>query len=608
MKSRRSDRWTSLILGFGVLVAVCLPASAQQKLYDLAVPGRNILDPRKTRADFLLAVLAAQQTARREGDLGKRTGLVSLAAGARPVFTDSDAQFRLEGFSLLETTINVIAPPKRGGDGQRLFGVMRLTHPAGLGANVGFIVDYLRKGDGIVINELSALTVTPLKPRVSVMTLPTVELARIEQRASGRYGVLLEAVGQSGKPLPLGASDIKPATTVVVLGADRLLPGDRLEAVFTDVSGHPLADLPPARASQIGGYVMVAQDFPRGLVAGSVAVTHVTDLHPKATNGRQLLGTMSLVGAAAAQPAAQVAPQAAPAPSAPAAAQVTPGGWKLDDEANPTQLSYATAERSDDPELLISCDRPNNELHVLYRKLASEEVEGATDKLDSLNGSITGAGATIALPAFVSRAPEATAIGYDILLTDNSAAVLGAPDLKWHLRGMTIDAPLTSGAAQFVQACPRASTVTESMAWRRRINLPAGFAVDLPLGLYRLSTADRLGRFYRGGPGNGTLQVSTVLNQDELTPREVLKRMAQDKNVVTKVTKSAAGKDSLSITGTRGSRAVFLKGILTCERSQWAFVRLEYDPQGPEDYDRLIARIDQSFAQQGALEGQNACE
>ncbi len=598
MKSRRSDRWTSLILGFGVLVAVCLPASAQQKLYDLAVPGRNILDPRKTRADFLLAVLAAQQTARREGDLGKRTGLVSLAPGARPVFTDSDAQFRLEGFSLLETTINVIAPPKGGGDGQRLFGVMRLTHPAGLGANVGFIVDYLRKGNGIVVNELSALTVTPLKPRVDVLTLPTAELARIEQRASGRFVSLFESVSRIGKPLPFAAPTATIATTVVVMGADRMLPGDRLEAKFTDASGRPLAGLPAARSIQLGGYVMTAQDFPAGLVPGRIAVTHVTDLHPNATDGRQLLGTATLIG--------EPSPRAAPAPAP--VAQATPGGWKLDDEANPTQLSYATPERSDDPELLISCDRPNNELHVLYRKLASEEVEGATDTLDSLNGSITGAGATITLPAFASRAPEATAIGYDILLTDNSAAVLGAPDMKWRLRGMTIDAPLTSGAAQFVQACPRASTVTESMAWRRRINLSAGFAVDLPLGLYRLSSADRLGRFYRGGPGNGTLQVSTVLNQDELPPGEVLKRMAQDKDVVTKVTKSAAGKDSLSITGTRGSRAVFLKGILTCERSQWVFVRLEYDPQGRAEYDRLIARIDQSFAQQGALDGQNACE
>ena len=348
--------------------------------------------------------------------------------------------------------------------------------------------------------------------------------------------------------------------------------------------------------------------------AGKVTVVRHTDMHADKDDGRREIASVALTetpGGASARPSTRPSADATPstpAPGAPAAAQATPGGWKLDDEANPTQLSYATPERSDDPELLISCDRPNNELHVLYRKLASEAVEGSTDKLDSLNGSITGAGATITLPAFVSRAPEATAIGYDILLTDNSAAVLSAPDMKWRLRGMTIDAPLPSAAAQFVQACPRASTVTESMAWRRRINLPAGFTVDLPTGLFRLSSADRLGRFYRGGPGNGTLQISTVLNQDDLTPREALKRMAQDKDVVTKVTKSAAGKDSLSITGTRGGRAMFLKAILTCERSQWAIVRLEYDTQARDEAERLAGRIDQSFAQQGALDGQNACE
>jgi hypothetical protein len=601
MNLSRASRLISLLLGIGILNAAHGLALAQQQLYDIAVPGRNIADPHETRADFLLAALAAQQSARRESDLGKGTGLVTLAPGAKATFTDRDGQFKLEGFSLLETAINSIGPPKNGGDGQRLFGVVRLIHPSGPGANIGFIVDYLRKGDGIVINELTVLTVTPLKPRVSVLTVPAGELPRIVARASGRFVPVFETVSRVGKPLPLAAAQAKGPTTVVVLGADRLLPGDRLEAKFTDMSGRPVAGLPPAQMSQVGGFVVVAQDFPNGLVPGRVAVTHVTDLHPKATDGRQLLGTVALVGPAAAQPAPT------PAPSTPSVAQAA-GGWTLDDEANPTQLAFATPERADDPELLMSCDRPNNELHVLYRKLPSDDVDTAADKLGSLEGTLTGGGATLTLPGFVSRAPEATAVGYDILVTDNSIAAFGAPDLKWTLPGMTIATPLPAAAAQFVQACPKASTVTESMTWRRRINLAAGYSVDLPLGLFRLASADRFGRFYRGGPGNGTLQISNVVNQDDLTPREALKRMAQDKDVVTKVTKSAAGKDSLSITGTRGSRAVFLKATLTCERSQWAIVRLEYDPAARSEVEPLVGRIDQSFTPQGAFEGQNACE
>ena len=258
--------------------------------------------------------------------------------------------------------------------------------------------------------------------------------------------------------------------------------------------------------------------------------------------------------------------------------------------------------------MLISCDRPNNELHILYRKLPSDDVEAASDKPDTLNAEIAGAGTSLALSGFVSRAPEATAVGYDILFTDNSAAVLAAPDLKWTLPRMTIATPLPAAAAQFVQACPKASTVTESMAWRRRINLAAGYSVDLPLALFRLASADRFGRFYRGGPGNGTLQISNLANQDDLTPREALKRMTRDKDVVTQVTKSAAGKESLTISGTRGGRAVFLKAILTCERSQWAIVRLEYDAAARGEVDQLIWRIDQSFTPQGAFESLNACE
>lgn len=601
MKPRRTGSWPRLCAALALFSFTVVSTSAQQRLYDIAVPGRNIVDPHKTRADFLLATLAAQQTARREADLGKGTGLVTLAPGAKATFTDRDAQFNFEGFSLLETTINSIAPPKGGGDGQRLFGVLRLTHPSGPGANVGFIIDYLRKGDGIVINELTTLTVTPLKPRVSVLAVPAGEWPRIVARASDRFVPLFEAASRAGKPLPVAGAGSRAATTVVVLGADRLLPGDRIDAKFTDLAGRPLAGLPPPQASQVGGFVMVAQDFPGGLVPGRVAVTHVTDLHPNATDGRQLLGTKVLTGDAAPQAVPVSPPQAAPSPQA-------AGGWTLDDETNPTQLSFAAPEHAGDPELLISCDAPNNELHVLYRKLTSDDVEAASDKLESLEGTVTGSGARLTLQGFVSRAPEATAVGYDILLTDNSAAVLGAPDVTWTLPGMTIAAPLPASAAQLVRGCPKASTVTESMAWRRRINLAAGYAVDLPLGLYRLASADRSGRFYRAGPGNGTLQISNVVNQDDMTPREALKRMAQDTDVVTKVTKSAAGKDALTIAGTRGSRAVFLKAILTCERSQWAIVRLEYDAAARAEVAPLVARIDQSFAQQGAFEGRSACE
>jgi hypothetical protein len=84
--------------------------------------------------------------------------------------------------------------------------------------------------------------------------------------------------------------------------------------------------------------------------------------------------------------------------------------------------------------------------------------------------------------------------------------------------------------------------------------------------------------------------------------------MTQDKDVVTKVAKSAAGKDQLTITGMRGSRAMFLKAILTCDKSQWAIVRLEYDAGARGEVDPLLGRIEQSFTPRGEYEGQAACE
>lgn len=583
------------ILVAATLLSVTAGMTKSAEMQTFFLPGPVELPSDKVPVDILAATLAASRAAKGESDLGAGLHVVTLAPNATVTRGVTGQPSVPKEFAVDRVNLISIVPSTLFDKGQKIFGTIDFSY-RGLRTRQAFIIEYLASTAGITVGDIEAMAVTPPDHRVALFAVSAADARRIMEDTTSPYPELVDFAGKNGRALPL--SGPVGDTVLVALSLDRVLAGDRLEIVLEAAAGKSVSP---------NFLTFMRQGFPVALLplaqqtAGKVTVVRHTDMHADKDDGRREIASVALTAAPGAAPNA-------PVPSAPAAAQVTTGGWKLDDEANPTQLSYATPERSDDPELLISCDRPNNELHVLYRKLASEEVEAATDKLDSLNGSITGAGATITLPAFVSRAPEATAIGYDILLTDNTAAVLGAPDMKWRLRGMTIDAPLTGAAAQFVQACPRASTVTESMTWRRRINLPTGYAVDLPLGLFRLSSADRLGRFYRSGPGNGTLQVSTVLNQDEMTPREALKRMAQDKDVVTKVTKSTADKGSLSIIGTRGSRAVFLKGILTCERSQWAFVRLEYDAEARGEVDRLVGRIDQSFAQQGALEGQSACE
>jgi hypothetical protein len=583
------------ILVAAVVLSMTAAVAKSAEMQTFFLPGPVELPSDKVPVDILAASLAASRAAKGESDLGAGMHVVTLAPNATVTRGVAGQPPVPKEFAVDRVNLISIVPSKLFDKGQKIFGTIDFSY-RGLRTRQAFIVEYIAGASGITVGDIEVMAVTPLDHRVALFAVSATDARRIMEDTTSPYPELVDFAGKNGRALPL--SGPVGDTVLVALSLDRVLAGDQLEIVLETAAGKSVSPI---------FLTFMRQGFPVALLplaqqtAGKVTLVRHTDMHADNDDGRREIASVALT-------AAPGAVLNAPQPSAPATAQVTPSGWKLDDEANPTQLSYATPERADDPELLISCDRPNNDLHVLYRRLPSEEVEGATGKLDTLNGSITGAGATLTLPAFVSRAPEATAIGYDILLTDNSAAVLGAPDLKWRLRGMTIDAPLTSAAAQFVQACPRASTVTESMTWRRRINLPAGFAVDLPVGLFRLSSADRLGRFYRGGPGNGTLQVSTVLNQDELTPREALKRMAQDKDVVTKVTKSVAGKDSLSITGMRGSRAVFLKGILTCERSQWAFVRLEYDTQAQSEADRLAGRIDQSLAQQGAFEGQNACE
>ena len=605
------------IASLAVIVAIASAAlssgaAAAEDRYAIVMPGRYEVEPSQVAPDMMLSIVAIVNALRGERDLGKGAGEVHVASDASIVAGDRLEQarpFTYEGFALASVRLHRLEPSAYAAQGRRLMGVLQFVDAAALRAETAFQIDYTTGGKGLTIHELKTMAITPLDARVIMRALPLAEGTALLKQRPATIGAFLQRTLDRKAALPQNNGD----WMLVAISPDRVLAGDRLEIEIGSKAGEGGAVAATPVAFDYSGFAVAAMPW---RATGRPAVANIylhTDMHSSRSDGRRLLGTVQLTGGEAAAPSTNVKPvspnaqQVSPAPSAPAAPQAA-GGWRLDDDANPTQLAFSTPERADDPELLLVCDRPNNELHVLYRKLSSDDVEAATDRPDTLAAQVGGAGTSLTLAGFVSRAPEATAVGYDILVTDNSAAALTAPDAKWTLPGMTIAAPLTDAAVQFVRNCPKVGTATESMTWRRRINLAAGYAIDLPLGFYRLASADRSGRFYREGPGNGTLQISNVVNQDDMTPREALKRMTQDKDVVTKVTKSAAGKDALTITGTRGSRAMFLKAILTCEKSRWAIVRLEYDAAARGEVEPLLGRIEQSFTPQGEYEGQAACE
>ena len=582
-------------------------AAAAQDRYAIVMPGRYEVEPSQVAPDMMLSIVAIVNALRGERDLGKGAGEVHIASDASIVAGDRLEQarpFTYEGFALASVRLHRLEPSAYAAQGRRLMGVLQFVDAAALRAETAFQIDYTTGGKGLTIHELKTMAITPLDARVIMRALPLAEGTALLKQRPATIGAFLRQTLDRKAALPQSNGD----WMLIAISPDRVLAGDRLEIGIGSKPGEGGAPAAAPVAFDYSGFAVAAMPW---RATGRPAFANIylhTDMHSSRSDGRRLLGTVQLTGVAAApstaanaEPQSPTAQQASPAPQ-------SAGGWKLDDDANPTQLAFSTPERADDPELLLVCDRPNNELHVLYRKLSSDDVEAASDRLDTLAAQVGGAGTSLTLAGFVSRAPEATAVGYDILVTDNSIAALTAPDATWTLPGMTIAAPLTDAAVQFVRNCPKVGTATESMTWRRRINLAAGYAIDLPLGFFRLASADRSGRFYRKGPGNGTLQISNVVNQDDMSPREALRRMTQDKDVVTKVAKSAAGKDTITITGTRGSRAMFLKAILTCEKSQWAIVRLEYDAAARGEVEPLLGRIEQSFTPQGEYEGQAACE
>ena len=576
-----------------VLIALMISqsAGAAENLAVVTIPGSTDVAAKDVAPDIMLAVLAVSQTLRGDRDLSKGLGTTQLASGAKIASHDAGASgggFRYDGYQLAGVTINIIEPSPRANPGRRVTGLLQFQNIDGLRAQTAFMIDYGYTPKGVVVHDLQAMPVTPTDARVVLRALPLKDGQALLQQRPRTIEAFLEQTAARARKMPLPAGD----WMLVAISPDRVLPGDRLEIHVGPEAGKIDPKVQPATAFDYASFPVAAIAWRSSGKSEFASVFLHTDMHPNKSNGQRLLGTAELTNEV---------------PAAPAAAK-TAGGRTLDDDANPSQLAFSTPERADDPELLLVCDRPNNELHVLYRKLTSDDAEAASDRLDTLQATVSGGSQTLSLPGFVSRAPEASAVGYDILVTDDSIAALAAADATWTLPGMTIAAPLPAAAARFVQNCPKVGTAAASMTWRRRINLAAGYAIDLPLGFFRLASADRSGRFYREGPGNGTLQVSNVINQDDMTPREALKRMTQDKDVVTKVTKSAAGKETLTITGTRGSRAMFLKAILTCEKSRWAIVRLEYDAAARGEVEPLLGRIEQSFTPQGDYEGQAACE
>lgn len=286
-----------LELTFGALLLLGLLASgsagAADKLEIIALPGKTDVAAQDVAADIMLAILAVSQTLRGDSDLSRGLGKAQLAPDAKVVSYDAGPKgggFRYEGYRSAGVTLNVVEPSRHGNPGRRLTGFLQFVNIDGLRAQTAFMIDYGYSTKGIVVHDLQAMPTTPVDARVVLRALPLkAGQALLEQRPK-TIDALLERTASQAQTMPLPAGD----WMLIAISPDRVLPGDRLEIHVGAEAGKIDPKAPVATTFDDTGFPVAAVPW-KG--SGRPAIASVflhTDMHPKKSDGRRLLGTMPL--------------------------------------------------------------------------------------------------------------------------------------------------------------------------------------------------------------------------------------------------------------------------------------------------------------------------
>ncbi|TAJ41647.1 MAG: hypothetical protein EPO55_04795 [Reyranella sp.] len=284
-------------LTLGALLLLGLLASgfarAADKLEIIALPGKTDVAAQDVAADVMIAILAVSQTLRGDSDLSRGLGKAQLAPDAKVVSYDAGPKgggFRYEGYRSGGVTLNVVEPSRHGDPGRRLTGFLQFVNIDGLRAQTAFMIDYGYSTKGIVIHDLQAMPMTPVDARVVLRALPLkAGQALLEQRPK-TIDALLERTASQAQAMPLPAGD----WMLIAISPDRMLPGDRLEIHVGAEAGKIDPKAPAAATFDDTNFPVAAMPWK---ASGKPAIASVflhTDMHPKRSDGRRLLGTMPL--------------------------------------------------------------------------------------------------------------------------------------------------------------------------------------------------------------------------------------------------------------------------------------------------------------------------
>lgn len=164
-----------------------------------------------------------------------------------------DAYTRLEGFDMAGFRLAYLGPSSSGQLGRRVIGSVAFVDQNGRRAEMGFAIDYVLQGAGVLVREAAIKRQAPPQPRVLMHLVPAKRVPPDFFERVRPFGEMLVWLSQNAIEPQKTPSPSSDPVYVFALGLDRLGIGDRL---VLDAAGKL-----PQTLLDMGGWQMAVSRF-----------------------------------------------------------------------------------------------------------------------------------------------------------------------------------------------------------------------------------------------------------------------------------------------------------------------------------------------------------
>ena len=285
-------------------------------------------------------------------------------------------------------------------------------------------------------------------------------------------------------------------------------------------------------------------------------------------------------------------------------------GWTFSSNEDGIQALYSRGASAANPVLFrMACNTEDGVVWMNSQALASDDVEKLARTRHRLDMTLVGAGRTLAIEGYVTRAPEGASISYEIPRTSELLAIVAADDFAATGPSLSLHAAGTKALGEFARACPPATAPAtwDKYGWGTTTSPVNGYRLDIPRRLLRITWGDRFGRAYESDTGNASLLVMSQVNALEQSLADALRAGQGGPPVLDTETYRHATSDSIVLSGLSRGAVVYFKVRTTCGNANIVSFTLTYDASARETFDHVAARMSKSFDAKTLPDGRPLC-